>query len=317
MIAASSLFDQSTLAHLRDCDPVFLRYRTFFSHLDWFCISEHDPFHPPPGPRPHPQTAYVKALLVKVCEGKQYATHLRSFLLEHPLLVLELGFHPVLDPSFPYGFDVERTVPSDRHFRRKQQLLDHCILTDLFHATIAVLQAEIPGLGETIAVDVKHIYAWVKQNNPRVNLLGRYLADRQPTGDPDCKLGVKKSTNQQQNDGSTKVVKECVWGYGSGVVAATTPDYGDVVLAEYTQPFNENDVTYFLPLHRQATAVLSQYPIYVTADAAFDAWYIYQTPVHHGGIAAIPLNQYGHPTFTRDPDGVPRCPNTNSRSVIQ
>jgi hypothetical protein len=28
----------------------------------------------------------------------------------------------------------------------------------------------------------------------------------------------------------------------------------------------------------------------------------------HGGIAAVPLNQHGHPTFTRDTDGVPLCP---------
>ncbi len=26
------------------------------------------------------------------------------------------------------------------------------------------------------------------------------------------------------------------------------------------------------------------------------------------GIAAVPLNQHGHPTFARDADGVPRCP---------
>jgi hypothetical protein len=38
---------------------------------------------------------------------------------------------------------------------------------------------------------------------------------------------------------------EYLWGYGSGVAAAITADYGDVVLAEYTQPFNENDVTYY------------------------------------------------------------------------
>jgi hypothetical protein len=40
-------------------------------------------------------------------------------------------------------------------------------------------------------------------------------------------------------DGSTDEKKELIWGYGSGVAMATTRDYGDVVLAEYTQPFNE------------------------------------------------------------------------------
>ena len=308
MIAASRPFDQTTLALMQELDPVVQRYRALFSVLDWSCLPQHDPLHPSPGPRPHPLSAYLKAFLVKLCEGKPYVTHLRQFLLDHPLLILELGFHPVLDSSQPYGFVTETTLPCARWLRHQQQTLSHSLLTSLLQATVAVLHAEIPGLGETIAVDVKHLYAWVKENNPRVNLLGRFFADRQPSGDPDCKLGVKKSTNQVQHDGSTKVVKECIWGYGSGVVAATTPDYGDVVLAEVTQPFNQNDVTYFVPLYRQAVATLTQYPTNVTADAAFDAWYVYQTTVHHGGMAAIPLNQHGHPTFPRDPDGVPRCP---------
>jgi hypothetical protein len=38
--------------------------------------------------------------------------------------------------------------------------------------------------------------------------------------------------------------KEYLWGYGSGVAAAIIPPYGDVVLVEFTQPFNEDDVTY-------------------------------------------------------------------------
>ncbi len=66
-------------------------------------------------------------------------------------------------------------------------------------------------------------------------------------GDPECKLGVqrgaKRSTNQQLPDGTTQEKKELIWGYGTGVAAATTPDYGDIVLAEHTLPFNEGDVT--------------------------------------------------------------------------
>jgi hypothetical protein len=41
-------------------------------------------------------------------------------------------------------------------------------------------------------------------------------------------------SNQEQPDESTKEKKELIWGYGTGVAAATTPNYGDVVLAEYT-----------------------------------------------------------------------------------
>ncbi len=67
-------------------------------------------------------------------------------------------------------------------------------------------------------------------------------------------------------------------------------------------------VSHFRPLFIQTVALLGRFPTNITADAAFDAWYVYQVCAHHAGIAAIPLNQHGHPTYTRDADGVPRCP---------
>ena len=69
--------------------------------------------------------------------------------------------------------------------------------------------------------------------------------NHQPAGDPDCRFGVKKRSNQEQADGTMKEEIKSLWGYGTGVVAATVTGYGDVVFAEYTQPFNENDVTGF------------------------------------------------------------------------
>jgi Transposase DDE domain len=111
-----------------------------------------------------------------------------------------------------------------------------------------------------------------------------------------------------QPDGSTKEKKELIWGYGSGVAATTNPVYGDVVLADDTLPFNENDVTYFVPLYIQTVAMLGAFPLHITADAAFDSWYAYQTCAPRGGSAAIPLNQHAHPVYVRDADGTPRCP---------
>jgi hypothetical protein len=83
-----------------------------------------------------------------------------------------------------------------------------------------------------VAFDVKHIYAWVKANNERVYVKERYDKTHRLAGDSDCRLGVKRSSNQEQSDGTTTEKKEYIWGYGSGVAAATAPDYGDVVLAE-------------------------------------------------------------------------------------
>jgi hypothetical protein len=308
MIPASHLFDQSTMAALLEHDPVVQDYRAFFALLDWSLVEQWQNQRSSRGRPAHPESAYLKAFLVRIREGFLFTSQLRRFLLKHPLLVIDLGFRLALDPQAPYGFLPEQTLPCEQWFREKLRSLDQALLQDLLHATVTALQAEIPGLGETVAFDVKHIYAWVKENNPRVSLRDRFCKDKQPAGDPDCKVGVKRSHNQEQADGSKKAKKEYLWGYGSGVAAATTPDYGDVVLAEYPQPFNEGDVSYYHPLFHQAVVALNQFPTHVTADAAFDAWYVYQTCAYSGGIAALPKNQHAHPVYERDPDGVPRCP---------
>src|SRR6266581_4710746 len=196
IIPESQTFDQHTLTLMQEHEPVVQRYRQFFALFDWSAVQE-PPLDPSrPGKRPHPETAYLKALLIKLVEGYDSCTTLRHFLLEHPLLVLEVGFRPVLNRSLPYG---------------------------------------------------------------------------------------------------------------SGVASATVPGYGDIVVAEYTLPFNENDITYFVPLYIRTVATLGFFPTHITADAAFDAWYTYQMVVYRHGIAAIPLNQHGHPESQRDRDGVPLC----------
>lgn len=309
MIPASHRFDQSTMISLLDVDPLVQEYRAFFSLLDWSVVDRWQAQRSACfGSHGHPLSAYLKAFLVRIKQGLRYAKQLRDFLVTHPLLIIELGFHLQLDPSADYGFDVQGTLPCRYWFGEKLRQLDHTLLSDLLAATVTALQEEIPGLGEVVAFDVKHIYAWVKENNPRTCVKDRYDKTKQPPGDPDCKLGVKRSTNQEQSDGSTKEKKEYLWGYGSGVAAATVADYGDVVLAEYTQPFNQNDIIFYRPLYQKAVIALNRFPTHSTADAAYDAWYVYDDMARHGGIAAVPLNQHGHPSFERDCDGVPLCP---------
>jgi hypothetical protein len=282
--------------------------RPFFDLVDWRRVPERDARRAWPGSRPHPRHAYIKALLVKLGEGKRYVSELRRFLVEHPVLVLLLGFRPVWDARQPYGLDVEQTVPGERWLRHQQQHLPNAWLQALLAGTVAALQAEIPGLGETVAVDVKHLYAWVQENNPKAYVREPFDPAHQPRGDPDCRLGVKRSHNQLAPDGTPRAKKEYVWGYGTGIVSATDRRYGDVVLAEVTQPFNEHDITYFRPLRQQVAGQLGFAPTHWAADAAFDAWYVYQAAAEQGGIAAVPLNRRGQPAPTLDARGWPCCP---------
>jgi len=307
MITHTPSFDQTVLEHHMQEDKMVQRYRAFFSLIDFTPVHQYQAERTPSDRPTHPEEAYIRAFLVKIIEGKAYMSQLRAFLIEHPLLVAELGFRLHLDPTQPHGFDVEKTVPKKRWLNAKLHTFSTILLQDLFARTVHALQDAIPGLGETIAIDVKHIYAWVRENNPRESIKDRFDPTRQPKGDPDCKLGVKKSTNIEKEDGSKKVEKEYLWGYGSGVAAATIGGYGDVVLAEYTRRFNEGDITYYLPLYCQAVSNLGFFPKNVAADAAFDAWHVHQTCAFHGGIAAVPLNERGHKDVRYDKDGVPIC----------
>jgi hypothetical protein len=291
-----------------DHDAVVSDYRAFFASLDWSVVDRWQTARSSRGRPAHPESAYLKTFLLRIKEGFLYTTQVRDFLVKHPLLVIELGFHLVLDPTQPYGFDVEQTLPGRFWLGEKLRSLDRALLQDLLAGTVRALQQEIPGLGEVVSFDVKHLYAWVKENNARVYVKERYDKTQRLAGDPDCRLGVKRSTNHELPDGSTEEQKELIWGYGSGVAAATTADYGDVVLAEYTQPFNEGDVTYFRPLYQQAVVALNQFPVHLTADAAYDAWYVYEAAARHGGMAAVPLNQHSKTPFARLADGTPRCP---------
>src|SRR3989475_4237385 len=165
IIPISRQFDQTTLGKLIDADAVVQRYRTLFALFDWTAL---EPAVKPSGPgRPaHPSSAYVKALLVRIGEHLGSTPRWRTYLLDHPLLVLELGFRPHLDLTEPYGFRVGKTVPSVRHLNVILRTLDTKLLSDLLAQTVQALQAEIPGLGEVVAYDVKHIYANVRENNP-------------------------------------------------------------------------------------------------------------------------------------------------------
>ncbi len=257
MIPSSVLFDQSTIQCLLEHDTLVQEYRACFALLDWSLVSQWQARRSRRGRPGHPMSASLKVFLLRIRQGLPSTSDLRRFLLAHPLLVLDLGFRLVLDPAQPYGFDVEQTVPSAFWLRHQLRSLDRFLLADLLQASVAALQQDIPGLGETAAFDVKHIYAWVRENNPHCYVkTDHFDVTHHPKGDPDCRLGVKKSYNQVQADGSARAKKESLFGYGSGVAASTDPVYGDVGLAEYTQPFHEGDVTYFRPLYQHTVLAL-------------------------------------------------------------
>jgi hypothetical protein len=196
---------------------------------------------------------------------------------------------------------------------------------------VRLIQAELASelssdnrFGDCVSMDTKHIIAWVKENNPKSYLEGkRYDKTKQPAGDPDCKLGCKRKRNQRKKTESvetiptpTKVAQpakhvkadEYYWGYGSGVVATKIPDWGEFVLAELTQTFDQADVSYFKPLMDQVERRLGRKPTYGAFDAAFDAFYVYEYFDPEKGFAAVPFVERGGASKRQfAEDGRPLC----------
>ena len=95
--------------------------------------------------------SYIKAFLIRIKEGMIDTTQLRKFLIKHPLLIIELGFDLHLDPTAPYGFDPEQTLPCRYWLSKRLRDLDQALLQSLLAATVRDLKQEIPELGETVA----------------------------------------------------------------------------------------------------------------------------------------------------------------------
>jgi len=312
-------------------DPVVHKYRALLGDLSWQQFPERATDRPWPGRPPDPRAPFAAAYLIKLHEGKRWMSDLRTYLIEHPALVYWLGFARVPDPTAPHGFNVAASVPKRRHFSTVLRALPNPPLQFLLDATVQALQSTLPPdqqatFGDVIAGDTQALRAWVAENNPKQDIKdGRLDKTRQPTGDPDCKLGVKHRRNQAPADAdgsdhptpttdakpasTLQVGTDIFWGYASGVVATRLSNGTEVVLAERTRPFNESDVSLFHPLMEQVEARLGRRPRYGTWDAAYDAHYVYDYCHQAGGFAAVPFNPGGPQRAKRTvaPDGTPLC----------
>lgn len=228
------------------------------------------------------------------------------YLLEHPGFIPLLGFPLVPAPNHPLGFNAPASLPTPRHLTHLLRQLPNAALQWLLTDSVRLIVSEVTRLTalpiECVSLDTKHILAWVKENNPKTYVADRFNKTKQPVGDRDCKLGCKRRRNQAAPPTPTHSpvaarlkIGEYYWGYASGIVVTHVLGWGEFVLAEWTQPFDQSDVTYFFPLMRQVEERLGDKPRYGTFDAAFDAWYVYayfyRENNPQSGYAAVPFRR--------------------------
>jgi len=276
---------------------------------------------------PVPYATLAAAALIKLNEGLASMGDLHRHLIEHPGFIPLLGFSLTSAPNHPLGFNARASLPTPRHLTHLLRQLPNSALQFLLTNSVHLIVSELAARGappvECVSLDTKHILAWVKENNPKTYVRDRYNKHQQPPGDPDCKLGCKRRHNQRAVSttpthdavpADTVQVGEYYWGYGSGIVVTKVPGWGEFVLAELTQPFDQGDATYFFPLLHQVEERLGGKPRFGTFDAAFDAWYVYAYFYRENdpttGLAAVPFSEKGG--YKADgrrfaPDGSPLC----------
>ena len=271
---------------------VAMKYLDFLSPLAWDKLPQRADV-PHIGQPAISYAAFAAAYLIKLDQQLVSMSGLRDYLLDQPELLWLLGFPCQPDWHFRWGFDPQQSLPTARHLNRLLPVTPNAVWQILLDSTVELLQAEVAALGyhlgEAISLDTKHVLAWVTENNPKAYLSEHRRLDktRQPKGDKDCKLGCKRKRNQppkdEQGQPHTPTTEprpptnfsakdEYYWGYASGVVATKIPHWAEVVLAEMTQTFDHDDLTYFYPLLAQVERRLGHKPTSGAFDAAFDAW---------------------------------------------
>jgi hypothetical protein len=327
---AASL-QQLSLPSFVQKSPTARRYLDLLGPIDWGHLPERN-LRRNWGQTTIPNAAFIAAYLVKLNEGQNSIGDLRVFLSEDPALTWLLGFPHVVSKPGAGGSGISCDLPTTRHLTHMLRTLPNSILQFLLGDTVRLIRAELASLGvqtgQCISLDTKHILAWVKENNPKAYVEKRYDKTQQPPGDRDCKLGCKRRHNRRKSGSEPSSpatpshnpipvkdlsVGEFYWGYGSGVVVTKIPGWGEMVVAEMTQTFDQADVSYFFPLMDKTVERLGFKPRFGTFDAAFDAWYVYDY-FHRAddpqAFAAVPFAEKGgYKAKGRQfsPEGLPIC----------
>jgi len=300
--------ERSRLRHWSQTAPTAFRLLELLGPLHWAEFPERDLMRDWGQPT-IPYAALAATVLVQLNEGLVSMRQVRRFLVEHPVLVWLLGFPLVAAPAQPWGLDADASLPTARHLTHLLRVLPNAaaqyLLADSVSLICTALQARgVERIGECVSLDTKHILAWVEENNPKAYVTDRYDKGKQPAGDPDCRLGCKRRRNQgtpptpTTNPRPASKLKrgEFYWGYGSGVVVVKVPEWGEFVIAELTQPFDNGDLSYFFPLMTTTDQRLGFRPRWGTFDAAFDAFYVYEHFYRADdpqAFAAVPFSERG------------------------
>lgn len=247
-------------------DPLVKEYEQIFNFFDFSVLPV-----PKCGPKRNTLEVYAKVFLIKVNEKLHTSSELREFFFDHPQLIPLVGFYPIYT-KLTGALDLQKTVVSQRHLRRKLQSIHNQHLKLLLKQTVDQLQAQ--GLLKgTVIADTTEILAWVKENNLKQRVDNRFDKTKHIKGFPGCSLGAKPVPGEKDTKGNPKI--RYFWGAKQAALVEPT-EHGPAFLYEEVFTAKTSDVKTALPTLKPLVERWKFRLKKFLADAAYDAFEIYQ-----------------------------------------
>ena len=155
-------------------DKPLRKYELFFSVIDLSVLDKGRSV----GRKPISRAAILKALIFKNLKTIASLSDLSAELYERPTLASVLGFVPG-----------DKPIPVER-FSSYLKSVDNKLLQEVRVSLVKKLIEQKTVKGDYLSVDSCPILANVKENNLKTNVRYRYLKDRPPKNDKDCRIGV-------------------------------------------------------------------------------------------------------------------------------
>ena len=243
----------------------FNLYEAIFEHLDLSYLKEQLP---KTGRKPFSRQAILRALIYKNLKAIKTLSEL-SFELS-----TNLGMAYIL------GFD--KKAPSRHRFEEFLHKAPNQLLQEVRKHQIKTLIELGIITAKYLSIDSTPLVAWVKQNNPKVFVEGKFNKARFPKGDPDARLGfmalkkLPKHSKEQQLElfnNKNKDYKQIIWfwGYRNHVIFDSL---SELPVFEITKPANIPDCKVTVPAFKELNGIFKFKPKGILGDAAHDSSYI-------------------------------------------
>ena len=266
-------------------DRPLKRYELFFSVLDLSNLDKVNCL----GRKPVSRSAIVRALIFKNLRSIANLSDLSNELFERSALSSVLGFIPG-----------DRPIPVER-FSCFLKYTDNKVLQEIRISLLRKLTQLGIIKGKYLSVDSCPILANVKENNLKTSVRYRFLKDRPPKNDKDCRIGVFPTFTS----GKTRV--EFFWGYRNHIINDCE---SELPLAEITLAANVRGTSVIIPQLDFVKDSLNLKPAAVIADSEYDSAAIIEYIVKNlDARPRISINpRRSVPTTTKlSSSGVPIC----------